>query len=108
MLKPQRRNTRTHSKRQIKKIAESILKFNFNNPILTDDAGTIIAGHGRFAAAKSLGLASVPTIRLSHLSETEMRAYIVADNELANKAGWDRNILAIELQGAGRVAARLK
>jgi DNA modification methylase len=98
-LKPYKNNARTHSKKQIRQIANSIKRFGFTNPVLIDDAGEIIAGHGRVEAAKLLGLAAVPTIRLSHLSETEKRAYILADNRLAEKAGWDREILAIELQG---------
>jgi len=98
-LKTQDRNARTHSKRQIRQIAASIRQFGFNNPILTDDNLHIIAGHGRVAAAKLLGEATVPTVRLSHLSEADKRAYLLADNALATKAGWDRDILAIELQG---------
>jgi DNA modification methylase len=74
-------------------------RFGFTNPILTDDNSQIIAGHGRLEAAKLLGMATVPSIRLSHMSEIEKRAYIIADNEIALKAGWDREILAIELQG---------
>ena len=70
----------------------------FCNPVLIDDGGEIIAGHGRVAAAKLLGIATVPIVRLSHLTEGEKRAYILADNRLAEKAGWDREILAIELQ----------
>jgi DNA modification methylase len=98
-LLPCDRNARTHSKRQIRQIAESIRKFGFNNPVLTDDKLGIIAGHGRVEAAKLLGVTMVPTVRLSHLSDTERRAYVIADNALATKAGWDREILAIELQG---------
>jgi DNA modification methylase len=98
-LQPQDRNARTHSKRQIRQIAASIRQFGFNNPILTDDNLHIIAGHGRVEAAKLLGEATVPTLRLSHLSEADKRAYLLADNALATKAGWDRDILAIELQG---------
>jgi hypothetical protein len=98
-LRPQDRNARTHSKRQIRQIADSMRRFGFNNPILTDDNSQIIAGHGRLEAAKLLGMVTVPSIRLSHMSETEKRAYIVADNAIALKAGWDREILAIELQG---------
>jgi DNA modification methylase len=98
-LKPYKNNARTHSKKQIRQIANSIKRFGFTTPVLIDDAGEIIAGHGRVEAAKLLGLTAVPTIRLSHLSETEKRAYILADNRLAEKAGWDREILAIELQG---------
>jgi DNA modification methylase len=98
-LTPYKNNARTHSKKQIRQIAESIRRFGFTNPVLIDDAGQIIAGHGRSEAAKLIGLGTVPVIRLSHLSETEKRAYVLADNRLAEKAGWDREILAIELQG---------
>ncbi len=98
-LKPYERNARTHSKKQIKQIAASIEQFGFTNPVLVSDSGDIIAGHGRVEAAKLLGMSSVPTIALSHLSEAERRAYILADNKLALNVGWDRDILAIELQG---------
>jgi DNA modification methylase len=98
-LRPQDRNARTHSKRQVRQIADSIKRFGFTNPILTDDDSQIIAGHGRLEAAKLLGMTTVPSIRLSHMSATERRAYVIADNEIALKAGWDREILAIELQG---------
>ena len=98
VLKPYARNARTHSKRQIKQIARSIKRFGFNNPILIDDDKQIIAGHGRAEAAKLIGMTMVPTVRLSHLSEADKRAYILADNKLAENAGWDREILAIELQ----------
>ncbi len=98
-LKPYARNARTHSKRQIKQIAESIERFGFVNPVLVGDDGTIIAGHGRVDAARLLGLRAVPTLALSHLTEAEKRAYVIADNKLALNAGWDREILAIELQG---------
>src|SRR5262245_40969917 len=97
-LKPYPHNARTHSKRQIEQIARSIERFGFLNPVLIDASGTIIAGHGRVEAAKLLGLAQVPTLRIEHLSDEEKRAYILADNKLAEKAGWDREILAIELQ----------
>jgi 16S rRNA G966 N2-methylase RsmD len=97
-LRPYDRNARTHSRKQLRQIAESIKRFGFCNPVLIDDQRQIIAGHGRVAAAKQLGLSVVPTVRLSHLTEAEKRAYIVADNRLAKKAGWDREILAIELQ----------
>jgi DNA modification methylase len=99
VLQPYKGNARTHSKRQIAQIAKSIGAFGFNNPVLIDDAMGIIAGHGRVRAAIELNLPSVPCLRLSHLSEAEKRAYILADNQLAAKAGWDRDILAIELQG---------
>jgi DNA modification methylase len=88
-----------HSKKQIRQIADSIERFGFTNPVLVSDDGEIIAGHGRVMAAKLLGLAEVPTLRLSHLSATERRAYVIADNKLALNAGWDSEILAIELQG---------
>src|SRR3989440_6563898 len=98
-LQPYPNNARTHSKRQIRQIANSIKNFGFCNPVLIDDAKQIIAGHGRVEAAKLLGIDAVPTCRLSHLSEAEKRAYILADNKLAEKAGWDKEVLAIELQG---------
>ena len=97
-LKPYARNARTHSRKQIKQIAASIERFGFTNPVLISDEGEIIAGHGRVEAAKLLGWKTVPTIALSHLSETERRAYVLADNKLALNAGWDKEILAIELQ----------
>lgn len=97
-LRPYGRNARTHSPKQIKQIAASIQRFGFTNPVLISDESEIVAGHGRVAAAKMLGITSVPTIALSHLSEEERRAYVLADNKLALNAGWDREILAIELQ----------
>jgi DNA modification methylase len=97
-LRPYARNARTHSAKQIAQIAASIKAFGFNNPVLVDREGGIVAGHGRVEAAKQIGLATVPVIRLEHLSDAEKRAYILADNKLAEKAGWDREILAIELQ----------
>ncbi len=96
-LKPNKRNARTHSKRQIKAIAQSIETSGFNNPILIDQENVIIAGHGRFAAASLLGLEKVPAILISNLSEAQKRAYILADNALAERAGWDREMLAVEL-----------
>lgn len=98
-LRPYERNARIHSKKQIKQIAASIERFGFTNPVLISDDGQILAGHGRVEAAKLLGMTSVPTIALSHLTEAERRAYILADNKLALNAGWDRETLAIELQG---------
>ena len=97
-LRPYPRNARTHSKKQVRQIAASIERFGFTNPVLISDDGEIIAGHGRVEAARLLGWKAVPTIALSHLSETERRAYILADNKLAMNAGWDKDILAIELQ----------
>lgn len=98
-LTPYGRNARTHSKRQIKQIARSIEAFGWTNPVLIDGDNRIIAGHGRVAAAKQLGLKDVPCIRLTHLNESEIRAYVIADNALAEKAGWDRDLRAIELAG---------
>jgi hypothetical protein len=92
------RNARTHSKKQIKQIANSIERFGFTNPVLISDDNEIIAGHGRVAAAKLLGIKEVPTLRLSHLNAAQRRAYVIADNKLALNAGWDREMLAIELQ----------
>lgn len=97
-LRPYSRNARTHSRKQVRQIADSIDRFGFTNPVLVSDEGEIIAGHGRVEAAKLLGLATVPTLRLSHLSPEERRAYVLADNKLALNAGWDQDILAIELQ----------
>ncbi len=98
-LRPYKRNARTHSRKQINKIARSIETFGFVNPVLIDENNQILAGHGRVAAAKELGMSSVPTLRIDHLSEEEKRAYILADNRLAEEAGWDKDMLAIELQG---------
>jgi hypothetical protein len=98
-LKPYARNARTHSRKQIRQIASSIRRFGFTNPVLISDDNEIVAGHGRVEAAKLLGHASVPTLRLSHLNAAERRAYVIADNKLALNAGWDREVLAIELQG---------
>lgn len=97
-LIPYQGNARTHSRAQIKQIAASISAFGFVNPILVDAQNQVIAGHGRLAAAKYLGLTEVPVLPVTHLSAAEKRAYILADNRLAEKAGWDRDILAIELQ----------
>src|SRR5215470_6220207 len=97
-LRPYPNNARTHSRKQIRQIANSVTKFGFCNPVLIDDDKQILAGHGRVEAAKLLGIDAVPTCRLSHLSEADKRAYILADNKLAEKAGWDRQLLAIEPQ----------
>ena len=93
------RNARAHSEKQIRQIADSIETFGWTNPILVDGAGGIIAGHGRIEAAKLLGIEQVPTIRLEDLTPEQVRAYVIADNKLAENAGWDRELLAIELQG---------
>jgi DNA modification methylase len=91
-------NARTHSRQQIQLIAKSIISFGFNNPVLIDRRNSIIAGHGRVEAAKLLGIDEVPTIQIEHLNQNQLRAYVLADNRLAEKAGWDKSILAIELQ----------
>ncbi|MEM9377021.1 MAG: ParB/Srx family N-terminal domain-containing protein, partial [Pseudomonadota bacterium] len=97
-LTPNARNARTHSPKQIRQIANSIEAFVFVNPVLVDEAGIILAGHGRVAAAKRLGIDEVPIVRIGHLSQAQKRAYVIADNQLALKAGWDDEILAIEFQ----------
>src|SRR5882757_2465296 len=97
-LRPYARNARTHSPKQIKQIARSIERFGFNNPLLIDDEDQIIAGHGRLLAAQQLNMKTVPCVRLSHLNEADKKAYVIADNRLAEKSGWDNEILAIELQ----------
>jgi hypothetical protein len=98
-LKPYPRNARTHSKKQIREIADSISTFGWTNPVLVDGSGGIIAGHARVEAAKLLGLEKVPTIGIEDLTEAQKRAYILADNKLALNAGWDEVILAEELEG---------
>jgi DNA modification methylase len=97
-LKPFTRNARTHTKRQTKQIAESIRVFGFTNPVLVDRDNRIIAGHGRVEAGRLLGMDKVPTIRLEDLSEEQIQAYVIADNKLAENAGWDKALLAVELQ----------
>jgi ParB-like chromosome segregation protein Spo0J len=96
-LKPNARNARTHAKRQIAQIAASITAFGFLVPILIDEGGVVIAGHGRHAAAKLLGLQQVPVIKVEGLSEAKRRALALADNKIAANAGWDRELLAAEL-----------
>ena len=96
-LTPYANNARRHSDRQIGKVAQSIRTFGFVNPILVDAEGGVVAGHGRLAAAARLGMTEVPTIRLDHLGEAERRAYVLADNRLAELSDWDRDMLAIEL-----------
>ena len=97
-LKPWARNARTHSKKQLRQIADSIRTFGFTNPVLIDRENTILAGHGRVAAAMILEMASVPCVRLEHMSPAQKRAYVIADNKLALNAGWDDSILAEELE----------
>lgn len=98
-LRPWAKNARTHSKMQVKQIADSIRSFGFTNPILIDNANTILAGHGRVEAAKLLGMTEVPCVRLEHMTPEQKRAYVIADNKLALNAGWDDEILAEELRG---------
>jgi len=97
-LIPYCNNSRTHSDEQVQQIASSIKEFGFTNPVLIDEQGGIIAGHGRVMAAKKLGLAEVPCIVLDGLSEAQKKAYIIADNKLALNAGWDDELLKIELE----------
>jgi DNA modification methylase len=97
-LTPRPRNPRTHTPKQIKQIATSIKEFGFISPVLVDGTDGIIAGHGRVEAAKLIGMGDVPTVRVDHLSRAQLRAYIIADNKLAENAGWDRELLALELQ----------
>lgn len=97
-LRPWEKNARTHSKKQIRQIADSIQTFGFTNPVLIDGAGQILAGHGRVEAAKLLGLATVPCLRIEHMTPAQKRAYVLADNKLALNAGWDEDLLAGELQ----------
>lgn len=98
-LQPCLNNARTHSKKQLRQIAASIDEFGFTNPVLIDANDRIIAGHGRVQAAKLLGIRTVPVIRLDHLTPKQARAYLIADNKLAENAAWDREVLAIELHG---------
>lgn len=97
-LKPWARNARTHSKKQVRQIADSITEFGFTNPVLIDGSNSILAGHGRVQAATLLEISSVPCVRLEHMSAAQKRAYVLADNKLALNAGWDDTILAEELQ----------
>ena len=94
-LIPFARNPRTHSDAQVAKLAASIVEFGWTNPILVDGSQGIIAGHGRLAAARKLGLAEVPVIELGHLTLAQKRAYVIADNRLALDAGWDEEMLSI-------------
>lgn len=97
-LSPYARNSRTHSQEQVQALANSIRRFGFNNPVLIDADGTIVAGHGRVQAATLAGLDVVPCIRLAHLSEDERRAYVIADNRLGELSGWDMATLASEVE----------
>ena len=97
-LIPYARNSRTHSEEQVAQIAGSIREFGFTNPVLVGKDNDIIAGHGRVLAAKKLGIDKVPCIRLGHLTDTQKRAYVIADNKLALNAGWDEELLGIEIE----------
>jgi ParB-like chromosome segregation protein Spo0J len=97
-LVPYARNSRTHSAQQVDKIAASIREFGFLNPIIIDGESGIVAGHGRVLAAQKLGLAELPCIEAAHLTEAQRRAYVIADNRLALDAGWDNELLKVELQ----------
>ena len=97
-LKARAVNPRTHTKKQIKQVAGSIAEFGFINPVLIDAADEIVAGHARTEAAKVLGMSDIPTVRVDHLTPAQIRAYVIADNRLAENAGWDKRLLAIELQ----------
>lgn len=97
-LRPWAKNARTHSKKQLKQIAESIRTFGFTNPVLVDGSNTILAGHGRVEAAKLMGMDQVPCVRLEHMTPEQKRAYVLADNKLALNAGWDEELLAEELR----------
>ena len=97
-LTPWAKNARTHSKKQLRQIGESIRTFGFTNPVLIDASNTILAGHGRVAAAKLIAMTHVPCVRLEHMTPEQKRAYVLADNKLALNAGWDEELLAEELQ----------
>jgi ParB-like chromosome segregation protein Spo0J len=104
-LIPYAKNARTHSDEQIKVIASSIERFGWTNPILCGKDGDVIAGHGRILGAKLLGMTKVPVIRITDMTDDERRAYIIADNQTALRAGWDPEILRLEL---GELAANMQ
>lgn len=106
-LIPYARNARTHSQEQIEKICASIAEFGFNSPILVDGENGIIAGHGRFMAAKKLGLKEVPVVVLTHMTDAQKRAYILADNKIAELAGWDKDLLKDEIADLKKLGADL-
>lgn len=97
-LLPYARNARTHSPEQVAQIAASIKEFGFNSPVAIDSDNMILCGHGRVLAAQKLGISEVPTVCLSHLSPTQKKAYILADNKIALNAGWDNDMLKVELE----------
>ena len=100
-LVPYARNARTHSDAQVAQIAASIAEFGFTNPILAGSDGVIVAGHGRLAAAQKLGIAMVPVVVLDHLTPTQRRALVIADNRIAENAGWDDAMLQVDVGSAG-------
>jgi len=97
-LIPYAKNARTHSDEQVAQIAGSIKEFGFNNPVLVDKDNSVIAGHGRLMAARKLGYKEVPVVKLEHLTESQRKAYILADNRIALNSGWDTSMLSLELQ----------
>jgi hypothetical protein len=99
-LKPDPRNPRVHSDKQVRQIAQSIESFGFNVPILIDDQQQVIAGHGRLQAAQKLGWDTVPAIRLSHLTESQRTAFLIADNRLSENSSWDDRLLGEQLKSA--------
>ncbi|PJE80679.1 DNA adenine methyltransferase YhdJ [invertebrate metagenome] len=107
-LLPYDRNAKLHPKAQVDQIAESIRRFGFNNPVLVDGDHTIIAGHGRVMAARHLGLDEIPVVVLSHLSDDEKRAYMLADNRIAEAGGWDSDLLSMELSDLKAIGMDLK
>ena len=102
-LTPYANNPRTHSPAQLDRLVQSLKEFGFTNPLLVGDDMQIVAGHGRLMAAQALGLKTVPVIKLSHLTEDQKRAYVIADNQLALNSGWDDDLLQSELQALGDV-----
>ena len=102
-LIPYARNSRTHDDYQVNQIVSSIKEFGFTNPILVDDDNSIIAGHGRLMAAQKLGLKEVPTINLGYLTDAQKKAYVIADNRLALNAGWDLDMLKLEIDDLGEL-----
>ena len=102
-LTPYANNPRTHSASQLDRLVQSLKEFGFTNPLLVSDEMQIVAGHGRLMAAQALGLETVPVIKLSHLTEEQRRAYVIADNQLALNSGWDDDLLQQELQALGDI-----
>lgn len=95
-------NSRTHDEHQISQLVKSIAEFGFTNPLLVDSDGILIAGHGRLIAARRAGLTEVPCIELGHLTDVQRRAYVIADNKLAELSGWDADTLALEIAAVSK------